>query len=347
MEEIALAPKLAWLTVNHRCNLNCKWCYQKGVDNRKKVMSKELARKSIDLLTDLGLKYVILIGGEPTLWHYYFNLMTYIKDKGMKTAVVTNGLTSASHKFAEKQIRNGLTNATLSIKGFSKQEYEESTGYGGSFDVACCGMENLHKKLDKLIVSITITNPILEKMDNMLNFIERYKQMFFAISFEKPTILPNGKIVFDERMMPERLAPFIQKTLYPTLKKMGANFKMEVLMPHCHFENGFIDMMEKDKSTFCGCVLQRVNAIILDPDGYVLPCNHFVKHPLGQFGVDFTTKEEYFKWRPTVDAFYGITKNSPCEECANCSKWDRCGAGCRLFWLYKGSKELIKPIKPL
>ena len=81
-----------WLTVNRYCNFRCRWCYATGTafkaeDNMPFSMAKSL----IDLMHELGVSNVVLIGGETLFWRHLFESATYLKSLGMTSAVVTNG----------------------------------------------------------------------------------------------------------------------------------------------------------------------------------------------------------------------------------------------------------------
>lgn len=340
---------LSWLTVTHLCNLRCQWCYQRELGGRGKIMSKELAKELVDLLAKMGIETVVLIGGEPTLYNHFFTLIKYIKTKGMRVTVVTNALAFANHKFLDKAVRAGVDSITTSVKGSSRKEYEESTGRPGGYDIVCQAIKNIQKTQTKQMISITISHSIIQNWNGMIRFMKDYGATFFSLSFEKPSILSRGEFTFDERMMSNKIAPFVQEVMYPSLVETGLDFKMEFVCPQCHFPQEFINKAEAENHVFGGCLLLKSRGLVFDPQGFVLPCNHFVGYPLGQYGVDFRTAGEFSKWQETnkIKEFYETTRKAPCEKCAECDRWNKCGAGCRLWWFYRGSQELLNncPIK--
>ena len=84
------APIWAHLFVTRRCNLNCKYCYQK--DNNKPELDEENMRKIIDKLYSLGVRLISFFGGEPTVRKDFINLVRYAHKKGMITHFSTNGI---------------------------------------------------------------------------------------------------------------------------------------------------------------------------------------------------------------------------------------------------------------
>ena len=63
-----------WLTVNIACNLNCKWCYAQETDKNCN-MDLDTAKKLIDISIDCKVKNLKLIGGEPTIYPYFYGIL--------------------------------------------------------------------------------------------------------------------------------------------------------------------------------------------------------------------------------------------------------------------------------
>jgi len=305
-------------------------------------MDKEMAKGIVNLLAGFQPRTIVLIGGEPTVWNHYFTLARHIAGKGLRTTVVSNGLTFANYKFVEKSVRAGITNVTISVKGFSPQGYEAGCGYSGGYEVVKRAIANLSRTPIKTMISITVSYDIVERWKEITAFLKEFPKGFYSFSFEKPVILADGTVAMDDRMMPGKIASWIQDVMYPSLAQSGIDFKAEFVFPHCQFPQSFIDEVEKSNHVFGGCLLLKSNGVVFDPAGNVLPCNHFVGFPLGKYGVDFKTSEEFLMWRESQGDFYKKTMSAPCEECGKCNRWYKCGAGCRLWWLYRGTPELIK-----
>lgn len=335
---------LAWVTTNYNCNLRCGWCYQRELAGKDHSMPKELAHQLIDFLSGLPLKVVILIGGEPTLYPSLFDVIRYIKDRGLRVDIVTNSIKFSNQEFLKQTLDTGLDSVVTSLKGTSTKEYAEATG-SGAFTAVDKAIRNLEASGVNHRISVTVSRSIISNWESMIEFIKSSGTKDFTFSFEKPAIF-SEMTTFDETMMPRLTASFIENKMYPTLLDTGVKFKIELLSPHCVYSNGFVEKLEKEGHAFGGCMLLRENGIVFDPFGQVLPCNHFVTSPLGKFGTDFETPEEYFKWLQSSDTkkFYKMITSAPGERCASCEKWQKCGAGCRLFWLYRGAEMLLPNI---
>lgn len=334
---------LAWLTVNHNCNLHCKWCYQREMSGSGKIMDFQLAKRLVDFLSGLPIKDIILIGGEPTLYPHLFDVATYIKSKGIVTNVVSNSIRFSDITFVEQAVRAGVEAVTTSLKGSSSEEYILATG-GNAHTLSMVKRAITILEASKIAqqVSVTVNNSTIEHWDQMVGFVGECGAKNFNFSFEKPTILSDG-VVFDDRMSPRNITGFIQDVMYPSLVEAGVRFKIEMMFPQCVLRDGFVEKLEGECHAFGGCLLVNREGVVFDPEGFVLPCNHFVGYPLGQFGKDFTTPEDYIAWKQAgeIGEFYQMAKMAPGKRCAECSKWKKCGAGCRLYWLYRGPDELL------
>jgi MoaA/NifB/PqqE/SkfB family radical SAM enzyme len=83
-------PIIAYLFTEWKCNLDCHYCW--AFDNTVKGMTEDVARRSIDWLTDTGCRVLALMGGEvllrPQIAH---KVVYYAARKGFWVYLPTNG----------------------------------------------------------------------------------------------------------------------------------------------------------------------------------------------------------------------------------------------------------------
>ena len=95
--------KSVWLTLNRNCNFRCPWCYANGTKYSKDdVMDLDKLKDIIDLLGELKIKKVTLIGGEPTLYKDIFEVIKLFSDKGISFGLITNGCMLNSKSYVKK-----------------------------------------------------------------------------------------------------------------------------------------------------------------------------------------------------------------------------------------------------
>ena len=330
-----------WLTINHVCNLKCNWCYQRQLSNNGKSMSEKTITELITLLSDLPVKTIILIGGEPTIHPLFLKIIRMSKNKGLIPKVISNSLRFSDMNFVEKAENAGLDMVISSVKGFSEDEYEEATGIR-AFERTKKAIKNLENSKMNHRISITITSATILSWEKVIAFVKSCKTEDFCFSFEKPCLVGND-IVFEDGMLPQRIAECIETLIYPTLVETGVPFKIDLMFPQCQLSENFRYKLESKGRAFSGCHLLARNSVIFDPDGQILPCNHFITQPIGKYGVDFRTAKEYLNWHRdyATSRNFIVSSSAPCERCGNCERWEKCGAGCRLFWLFEGEKVLL------
>lgn len=334
----------AWLTINHICNLNCKWCYQRELSDKSRSMSGQLMFKLIPLFSDLAVKNVILIGGEPTIHPLFLDAVKLLTNKGMIPKVVSNSLRFSDMSFVKKAKDAGVNTVVSSVKGFTEEQYESATGVR-AFERTRRAIANLEKSGIKHRISIVITASVIREWKSVIEFVKSCDTQDFSFSFEKPCLVGND-IVFKDGILPRQISEYIETLIYPTLVKTRVPFKLDLMFPQCQLPESFLEKLEREGRVFSGCHFLNHRSVIFDPEGQVLPCNHFATLPIGKYGVDFSTTGEYYVWRKKYadSQDFKFVSSAPCERCGSCKRWNKCGAGCRLFWLFKGDKVLLPTV---
>jgi len=86
------APISINLDLTTACNFRCTHCIDLDILNQQIMFEHENLLNSLDRMSKKGLKSVILIGGgEPTLYPKLGEIIIFLKEKGIKIGIVTNG----------------------------------------------------------------------------------------------------------------------------------------------------------------------------------------------------------------------------------------------------------------
>jgi radical SAM protein with 4Fe4S-binding SPASM domain len=87
-QQILVAP-------TYQCNLSCDYCYAKGWE---KDIPDEMSLRDMELaftwMSGQGINYLILCGGEPTVYSQFPVLLQKARDRGILIMLTTNGLYS-------------------------------------------------------------------------------------------------------------------------------------------------------------------------------------------------------------------------------------------------------------
>lgn len=153
------------------CNLDCKMCYVHL--NKEQMAGTQLmsVEKWIDLATqavDLGMKEVILTGGECLTYPDFEKLYLQLQSLGVEIQVYTNGLL-LDEKRIEFLKKHSVKRIQLSLYGCSEDGYEKVTGHRCFAKV----LKNLCRvKEAKLPLHLAITPSIYMKdeVEDLLRF---------------------------------------------------------------------------------------------------------------------------------------------------------------------------------
>lgn len=82
------------LELSRVCNLRCVYCYASSGTALKNELSFAELQRVVDQAEDLGAKKIIVLGGgEPLLYPHLFEIIEYVRKKGLIADLFTNGQT--------------------------------------------------------------------------------------------------------------------------------------------------------------------------------------------------------------------------------------------------------------
>ncbi|MFH0819744.1 MAG: radical SAM protein [bacterium] len=332
---------VGWLTINRACNLRCLWCYAKGKKfSPRDNMSIRTLKKSISIMQDLGIKKVCITGGEPTIYSNIFKVVEIIAKKEMEPLIVTNGIKLANKDFFLSLLDAGLKGFSLSLKAPNGTLYKKWTGLDAFADIVSA-IKNLNEHDVSYAITYEVTKLSIGTLAKLIKTLTETKVKYFNLDLGRP-ILTEGLCRGDNIPRPANLAKAIVDC-YPLLKKAGFRFAISLSIPFCLMPRGFVETMIEDETLLSGCQIHQGTGFIVDPNGYLLPCNHFCDQPLGKISHDFSNASEYkvFRKSEQIMKFYDFTANYPHNRCIDCKWWDKCGSGCFIRWLYNDATDLI------
>ena len=179
-----IVPYEIELDVTYRCNLKCKMCYvpdwNKKNSHSKDSLSTTRIKALIDEFVEIGVKSIVITGGEPLLRNDIYEIIKYISKKGIKGCLQTNG-TLLTENIAELLCKNNWK-VFFSFEG-SKPEIHDAIRGKGSFDLALKGLNKVLKMKSKYGKVDVIAHLVIQK-ENINNLFE------FAIFFGELGVNP-------------------------------------------------------------------------------------------------------------------------------------------------------------
>lgn len=122
------------LWLGQTCNLECYFCYFiDKIDNKEHpehpFMSLEKAKKICHTLRYVyGNNAIDIQGGEPTIYPYIFELISYCNEIGLKPTLITNAIILADKEKAEQFKNAGINDFLVSIHALG-ETYNRIVGH--------------------------------------------------------------------------------------------------------------------------------------------------------------------------------------------------------------------------
>jgi MoaA/NifB/PqqE/SkfB family radical SAM enzyme len=147
-------PPIMLFSITHKCNLNCKGCYEKSIRSAaKKELTDEQLQSIIRQANDLGISFVVIAGGEPFMRKKFFDITKDYPD--MIFIIFTNGLLLDKEMIKTIQHQKNIV-PLISLEG-CEEETDDVRGKG-----VYIRLENIMEKLKKQSLffgsSLTVTS---------------------------------------------------------------------------------------------------------------------------------------------------------------------------------------------
>jgi len=179
-------PEIVQIDLTNDCNLNCVgcWCHSEFLGNlklkgeeKKRKLSYDMVKKLIEDLHELGTKEIMLSGsGEPFMYPKIMEVISLIKEKGIKLNIVTN-FTLVNKKIIKKLVDLNVDYITISLWAGDAETYVKTHPNQTKkiFERIRENLKYLHSlKKEDNIPYVKIYNVIskfnYDKIKNMLDF---------------------------------------------------------------------------------------------------------------------------------------------------------------------------------
>lgn len=334
--------RYVWITLNRQCNLRCQWCYANSTDyNKNDDISEETVNEIINFISEFGLEYVALIGGEPTCYPYLQKIINRIYHKGMKPVLITNGLSLSDKEYLGELISAGLYAVNLSMKGWSEESYFQNTGLH-AYEKTLSAIRNVSKSELKQVVSYVINSNNVDKYFSAIADAVKNGANDFYFSFEQDFSILDGNTVPPDLFEIFRMIDCFSKNYNELCSITGGNFILHQSYPFCIWDSAFIEKMLLDKRIISSCQLLEKSGIIFDTNGYLLPCNSMYQTPIAKLGEDFICKQDFEEfWNSNrICKIYKKLSCLPGNKCNDCTKKLYCGGGCVANWFHYNINEM-------
>jgi radical SAM protein with 4Fe4S-binding SPASM domain len=287
-----------------RCNFHCQYCYVPDKATFENELSFEELRDAILQAKDLGVKKIIVLGGEPMLYPHIFKMLKFIREENLDIEMFTNGFgitPEAARQLAELEIL-----VVLKINSRKEDVQDALAGKKGAYKVIQDAFHNLKHAgfaaKHRLGVSSIICQQNFEEIIPMWEWLRQENiEPYFEI------ITPQGKGKDNE-------------WLHVDLHKLKETF-----FKIAEIDRNKYGIHWDPQPPLVGIkCLRHQFSCLLNSQGYVLPCVG-INIPVGNIRerklADIIKESEVFQELRN----YRLHIKGPCRQC---EKIDNC-YGCR------------------
>ena len=191
-------PRLIAWELTNACNLACIHCRASAI---KEPLPGELSTAEAKHFVDELVEYkpiIILTGGEPLLRSDVYEIAGYIKGKGLRAVLATNG-TLLTPEIVQKLKDVGIQRVSISIDGATRETHNVFRGEPDAFEGALRGIDILKKEGISFQINTTITKRNLSEIPRIYELAIELKASALHIFL----LVPTGRGEESEEIPPE------------------------------------------------------------------------------------------------------------------------------------------------
>ncbi|MHB8243937.1 MAG: mycofactocin radical SAM maturase [Acidimicrobiales bacterium] len=308
---------LTW-EITYGCNLACTHCLSSSGRRDPRELSTQESMGFIDDLAAMGVFYVNIGGGEPTLRADFTDLVEYAIESKVGVKFSTNGTTLTPAR-ASRLAAMDYLDIQISLDGARPASNDPVRG-SGSYEAAVGAMAMLADAgCEKFKVSVVVTRHNAGELDDLLGLAERF-----------------GGELRVTRLRPSGRGAATWHELRPTSGQLAEVHRFLVDHPQVLTGDSFFHLAPLGEEPLAGlnlCGAGRVVCLV-DPLGDVYACP-FVMHPEFRAG-SIRDKGGFAQvWRE-AELFAGLRQPATEGACNACGSFGSCHGGCMAAKFFTG-----------
>lgn len=329
----------AVIVPSYACNQQCVYCYARpSVLGHHAIMSVAEMKSTIDFFAELQIETMTILGGEPLMYPYLKELVSYALQKGITSWIVTNGSEFCKNDLGHRLIDMGLKGGCISIFSMDEMKHDSITQKRGSFQLIYDSLVMIIQNKWPIYPMITIGDQTFENTYRDVSELIKLGFTTIYINYGVPNVFETTLPQYVSQ--PQILADYTYR-LYQIQKEFNVRFVFNCeknKVPICLFDSDMFADLYANNQIGYGCEIMNGNTIVVEPGGDVLGCSHWVGIPFMNIYKDYSTltlisKDEFFQeWD------YGFPANVrkmmdvyPFEKCSTCTlkREKKCYGGCK------------------
>jgi radical SAM protein with 4Fe4S-binding SPASM domain len=307
-------PQYLQLYPTDRCNQDCAFCFNRP-SGFVKDMSPENALKFLDIMLNLGILDLDIMGGEPFLLPWMPSFLHAAIKEGIMVNISTNG----SFPAIMKEFR-GLSaekiNIGISLEGSSAETHNRLTS-SNNFERAITSITKLVSLGLNPIVKTVVNRTTIPEIQSIADLLKRLGvRRYYLIHmdlFPKAVSALHSALSYPDFLNFYNTVRATENSVLQINKVHASCFEREAL----------------PKGVRCAGGVRKLSVM---PDGTAYPCNLFQHTPGLKLGNIFTESFSSIWSRPALDFFRSFRENS-CRI-KDCIHHASCTGGCPAHALF-------------
>lgn len=160
---------LAYIQITRNCNQKCLIC--SNPPSGWKDLPLARVKKIIDGYVGENYEGLILSGGEPTIYPFLPEVLTYCRQKKFPVRIITNGQNLADPNYVLKLKKAGLEHVGLSIYSCHPEVQAKLTGNKDALSNIEAALKNLIKNKVRMDICIAISKMNADHLSEIVSFI--------------------------------------------------------------------------------------------------------------------------------------------------------------------------------
>jgi len=185
--------KRVQLEILLRCNLKCEHCYCSSHPMASMGMSTDNVLKLIDELSEMGVMYLDITGGEPILRKDIFKVISYAQMKGLVVSIFSNATTINPSNVKRLKELN-IASVQTSLDAFTPEIHDHFRGKKGAFRKSIEGIHLLKK--NNIPTSVTVV--VHQENKHEINKLANYISMELKVPFRLDRVIPSGRALSND-----------------------------------------------------------------------------------------------------------------------------------------------------
>ncbi len=317
MQHGLTAPICLTWELTYGCNLSCIHCLSSSGRRDPNELSTQEALNLVDEFRAMGIFYINIGGGEPTMRKDFREILYRASEVGIGVKFSTNGY-FIDDNFARELASLDYTDVQISLDGFDQASNDAIRG-AGSYERAIAAMESLSSAgKTGFKISTTVNRHNADRLDDLLSLANHYNAQL-RVTRLRPS--GRGALVWNDL----RLEPSQQRSLFEWLSENPG-----VLTGDSFFHlSPFGDPLPGLNMCGAGKVV-----CLVDPVGDVYACP-FTIHESFRAGTVRSSGGFKAVWSDSP-YFESLRQDKSPSSCNDCSAYQSCQGGCMAAKYFTG-----------